>query len=112
MGYTASTDHKRRGTQYAMNSDTIVDLIQRVGCWCPSALTSNTAHHGQPINDYDTACRSLSVCMHKASSCSSGACYSGNTNEGFSNAFVAEDSDQGFACRATNACDNAVCMCQ
>jgi len=100
---------KKRATQWIVHRDSMINAIERTGCWCPSALTSNAAHHGTPINEYDTLCKTLSSCMRKANAC---ACSSGNPNAGFSYAFNDNFDYNGFACKADNACDLAVCMCQ
>merc|ERR1711934_367253 len=108
-GLTQSGNRKRRE---ATHHDTMVSLIERNGCWCPSALAAGDFFPGAPLNSYDTACRKLAHCQRSSSVCSTGACFSDNTNEGFQWAIDVTDLSRGFTCRSTNACDTAICMCQ
>merc|ERR1711981_727111 len=102
----------RRKREAATHTDTISQLIERNGCWCPSALAAGDHFPGVPLNSYDSACRKLAHCTNKATTCSTGACFTSNSNEGYQYAIDVTDLAKGFACRSTNQCDTAICMCQ
>lgn len=104
-------DGRRRKRDTANYYDTMSDLISRNGCWCPSTLVSGEHFPGSPLNPYDSACRKLSQCTHKAKACSSGECFTENEDAGFKFAYDVNDLSKGYVCKSGNECDTAMCMC-